>query len=95
MDENSKLIDEFQYREPRRARFLFTREQHSSMEDYIQRFGNTHQGIGKILTKMNINSVWRRCVYSDEAKWAEDEDGPEIHYSLIDEQASGGVISTR
>jgi len=95
VDENSKLIDEFQYQEPRRARFLFTREQHSSMEDYIQRFGNTHQGIGKILTKMNINSVWRRCVYSDEAKWAEDADGPEIHYSLIDEQASGGVISTR
>ncbi len=95
VDENSKLIDEFQYREPRRARFLFTREQYSSMEDYIQRFGNTHQGIGKILTKMNINSVWRRCVYSDEAKWAEDEDGPEIHYSLIDEQASGGVVSTR
>ena len=65
------------------------------MEDYIQRFGNTHQGIGKILTKMNINSVWRKCVYSEGAKWAEDEDATEIYYSLIDEQASGGVIARR
>ena len=65
------------------------------LEDYIQRFGNTHQGIGKILTKMNINSVWRKCVYSDGAKWAEDEDASEIYYSLIDEQASGGVIARR
>ena len=95
MDENSKLIDEFQYQEPQIVRFLFTREQYSIMEDYIQRFGNTHQGIGKILTKMNINSVWRKCVYSEEAKWAEDEDAPEIYYSLIDEQASGGVIARR
>jgi radical SAM superfamily enzyme YgiQ (UPF0313 family) len=95
MDENSKPIDEFQYQESQIVRFLFTREQYSMMEDYIQRFGNTHQGIGKILTKMNINSVWRKCVYSEEAKWAEDEDAPEIYYSLIDEQASGGVIARR
>jgi radical SAM superfamily enzyme YgiQ (UPF0313 family) len=94
-DENSKLIEEFQFQEPQIVRFLFTREQYSSMEDYIQRFGNTHQGIGKILTKMNINSVWRKCVYSEGAKWAEDEDASEIYYSLIDEQASGGVIARR
>jgi len=95
VDENSKLIDEFQFQEPQMVRFMFTREQYSLMEDYIQRFGNTHQGIGKILTKMNINSVWRKCVYSDGAEWAEDEDAPEIYYSLIDEQASGGVIARR
>ena len=65
------------------------------MEDYIQRFGNTHQGIGKILTKMIINSVWRKCVYSDDLKWAEEEEASDIYYSLIDEQASGGVIARR
>ena len=94
-DENSRTIDEFRFQEPQTVRFLFTRDQYSLMEDYIQRFGNTHQGIGKILTKMNINSVWRKCVYSDGAKWAEDEDASEIYYSLIDEQASGGVIARR
>ncbi len=95
MDEDSKPLEEFQFQEIRRVRFLFTREQYVSLEDYIQRFGNTHQGIGKILTKMNINSVWRKCVYSDDLKWAEEEEASEIYYSLIDEQASGGVIARR
>ena len=95
LDEDSKPLDEFQFQKSRRVRFLFTREQYALMEDYIQRFGNTHQGIGKILTKMNINSVWRKCVYSDDLKWAEEEEASEIYYSLIDEQASGGVIARR
>ena len=95
LDENSKPLDEFQFQKSRRVKFLFTREQYALMEDYFQRFGNTHQGIGKILTKMNINSVWRKCVYSDDLKWAEEEETSEIYYSLIDEQASGGVIATR
>ncbi len=95
LDENSKPLDEFQFQKSRRVKFLFTREQYALMEDYFQRFGNTHQGIGKILTKMNINSVWRKCVYSDDLKWAEEEETSEIYYSLIDEQASGGVIARR
>lgn len=95
MDEDSKPLEEFQFQEIRRVRFLFTQEQYALLEDYIQRFGNTHQGIGKILTKMNINSVWRKCVYSDDLKWAEEEEASEIYYSLIDEQASGGVIARR
>jgi hypothetical protein len=68
MDEDSKPLEEVQFQEIRRVRFLFTQEQYALMEDYIQRFGNTHQRIGKILTKMNINSMWRKCVYSDDLK---------------------------
>ena len=94
VDEKNKSLAEFQFQNPERVRFLFTQDQYRLLEDYIDRFGNDHQGIGKILTKMNINSVWRKCVYSSNERWAE-EDTSEIYYSLLDEQASGGVIASK
>ena len=94
VDEKNKSLAEFRFQNPERVRFLFTQDQYRLLEDYIERFGNDHQGIGKILTKMNITSVWRRCVYSSNERWAE-EDTPEIYYSLLDEQASGGVIASK
>ena len=94
LDEKAKSLSEFRFEKPERVRFLFTQDQYRLLEDYIERFGNDHQGIGKILTKMNINSVWRKCVYSSKERWAEEET-PDIYYSLLDEQASGGVIASK
>ena len=94
LDEKDKSLSEFRFEKPERVRFLFTQDQYRLLEDYIERFGNDHQGIGKILTKMNINSVWRKSVYSNSERWAEEE-APDIYYSLLDEQASGGVIASK
>lgn len=94
-DTHGESIDQFRCEPPTRSRFLFTKEQYQTTEDYIGRFGRTHQGIGKVLTKMNIMNAWRKCVRVDRSAWALDQEQPEVYYALIDEQASGGVIARR
>ena len=51
-------------------------------------------GIGRILTKMNIMNAWRTCVPVD-GSTIQPDDQRDIHYALIEEQASGGVTSRR
>jgi radical SAM superfamily enzyme YgiQ (UPF0313 family) len=45
------------------AEFVFriSEVQLARTRDYLKRFGSTHQGIGKALTKMNIIHIWRSC----------------------------------
>jgi radical SAM superfamily enzyme YgiQ (UPF0313 family) len=46
---------------PQRVRFALSEQQYRTTEDYLERFGRTHQGIGKALTKMNIQRAWRHA----------------------------------
>jgi radical SAM superfamily enzyme YgiQ (UPF0313 family) len=91
-DKNGKRLDEFKFGMPTRMKFVFTEEQYRITEDYIARFGRTQQGIGRILTKMNIMNAWRKCVPVDGSGIQRDEQPP-IYYALMEEQASGGVTS--
>ncbi len=93
LDVQTRSLDEFRYPETKRTRFVFTNEQYKTTEDYISRFGRTHQGIGKILTKMSIRNAWRKCIREDEVEESLSENEPEVFYALINEQASGGVIA--
>ena len=88
-------LDQFRYGKSTRVRFLFTRDQYQTTEDYIGRFGRTPQGIGLLLTRLNIINVWRKCVSVESKAWEQHQEQPDLFYALIDEQPSGGVIATR
>ncbi|HXV77471.1 MAG TPA: radical SAM protein [Candidatus Polarisedimenticolaceae bacterium] len=89
---NTRPLADFRFDAPREMIFTFSEEQHRTTDDYIERFGRSHQGIGKMLTKMNIMNAWRRCVPPDRTTM-KDRDEREVYYALIDENASGGVIA--
>lgn len=94
-DVNDRPLEDFRYEEPTTVKFVFTQEQNRTTEDYIARFGSSHQGVGKILTKMNIINAWRKCTRAGDVEELQVPGQPKTYYALIDEQASGGIIAKR
>jgi radical SAM superfamily enzyme YgiQ (UPF0313 family) len=94
-DRSGKQLEEFLLEVPTLMKFTFTMKQFRSTEDYFERFGRSHQGLGKILTKMNIMNAWRKCLPADQIVREIDEEGREVYFALINEQASGGVFARR
>lgn len=94
-DTTTEPLDNFRYQTPTQMKFIFTQEQYGATEDYLGRFGRTPQGIGKVLTRLNIVNVWRKCVPADGDSLLEKGERTEVFYALIDEQPSGGTIIRR
>ena len=94
-DSEQRPLGEFLYNAPAKCKFIFTPEQYRVTEDYIGRFGRSHQGIGKALTKMNIINLWRKCTRTDGVDATTVDLYPDIYYAVVDEQTSGGIIARR
>jgi radical SAM superfamily enzyme YgiQ (UPF0313 family) len=62
--EKGKRLSEFAWGE-RPVRFVLTREQHGIIEDGLKHFGQTDLGLGKLLIRINLNTLWRRTVAAD------------------------------
>jgi hypothetical protein len=58
-DPEQRPLADHIYGAPQIRTFRISDEQLSLTEDYLKRFGASHQGIGKALTKMNIVHIWR------------------------------------
>ena len=58
-DPEQRPLTDHIYGAPQFRTFRISNEQLSLTEDYLKRFGASHQGIGKALTKMNIVHIWR------------------------------------
>lgn len=52
-------LSDFRWGGPKSLRFEIPHDKQVEMEKYLSRFGNTDTGIGRILTKINITSIWR------------------------------------
>jgi radical SAM superfamily enzyme YgiQ (UPF0313 family) len=52
-------LEGFQFDQPRTFSFHLTDEKKREISAYVSRFGTTDTGIGRILTKMNVTSLWR------------------------------------
>ena len=94
-DAAGEQLDNVRYETPKQMKFIFTQEQYNTTEDNLDRFGRTPQGIGKVLTRLNIVNLWRKCVPAGSDELVENGKQPEVFYALIDEQPSGGTIVRR
>jgi len=64
-DIDNASIETYRLVAPTSYSFVISASQYQTTEDYLERFGRTHQGIGKVLTKLHISKVWRHCVPDD------------------------------
>ncbi len=58
-DQKEKTLNVFKFDEPRAFSFHLTDDKKREISAYVARFGTTDTGIGRILTKMNVTSLWR------------------------------------
>ena len=59
---NENKIKAFKFNFPQRFKFSFTEEQMRIADEYIERFGATPTGIGRILMKTDMTRIWREKV---------------------------------
>ena len=57
-------LNDYKYSDIKSFTFCFSPEQQHEMQSYLDRFGNTPTGIGRILTKVAVSSIWRQQVES-------------------------------
>jgi len=94
-DLDATSIEDYRLTVPTTYDFVVSASQYQITEEYLDRFGRTHQGIGKALTKLNITKLWRHCVLEGVEPVDTKMLASSMAYALIDEQGSGGVITKR
>ena len=58
-------LTEFTLSENRHIEFSYSKDKVKEIDDFIQRFGTTNTGLGRILIKTDITKLWREPVRSD------------------------------
>jgi radical SAM superfamily enzyme YgiQ (UPF0313 family) len=53
-------LEYFATKQPRRVRFVITPQQFQIVEDVIEQFGRNALGLGKVITRVNPDTLWRR-----------------------------------
>jgi len=91
-DASGASLDTFRYVSPMRGRFVLSADQSRMLDDYLARFGRSHQGIGKAFTKMNIMHAWRRFVcVGPEGSTSETTTPDELTHAALPGQLSSSV----
>lgn len=66
-DPDGRPLPDFAWLARRLVRFVLSHEQHRLVEDSLDKFGHHDLGKGKVLIRINPNTLWRRPVVEEKA----------------------------
>jgi hypothetical protein len=58
-DPDLQPLEHFEMSRPRRVRFVITPQQFQVVEDVMEQFGRSALGLGKVITRVNPDTLWR------------------------------------
>lgn len=62
MSHSKEPLSHYNLAKPKYYQFSFTEMQSSEMDKYVARFGTTPTGLGRIMNKINMTSIWRHAL---------------------------------
>jgi radical SAM superfamily enzyme YgiQ (UPF0313 family) len=62
-DATGRPLSDFRFAAPRQARFVLSPKQIKIVDDALNLFGDNDLGRGKMLIRINANTLWRRCEF--------------------------------
>ena len=60
-DADLRPLEYFEMERPGRVRFVITPQQFRVVEDVMEQFGRSTLGLGKVITRVNPDTLWRRA----------------------------------